>query len=314
MKKIYSQISSYIRANFQLSLYLATAFFVLVALWVNYTFDLEDGIIDQLPPMQRFFGMFLFHSVPYLVICLFLTLIKKESSWYRSAGFWIRLIIGFSILAFDRSLSIYSLFESYYSGIDLYYILRVANKTKSLITMVLPLIIMSLMVEKNNDTRLYGLKTTYFDAKPYFILLGLAGIAIVIGGFFKDIQEFYPRYLEVNGPRFAEKNSIPGWLNMLIYELAYGSDFISVELFFRGFLIVGMVRYLGPSVVLPMIVTYCFLHFGKPLTESVSSLFGGYILGIISLNSKSIWGGVLIHVGIAWLMELVGYIFRALPS
>ena len=80
--------------------------------------------------------------------------------------------------------------------------------------------------------------------------------------------------------------------------------------FFRGFLIVGMVRYFGPQVVLPMILTYCFLHFGKPLTESISSLFGGYILGIISLHSKSIWGGVIIHVGIAWLMEIVGYLFR----
>jgi hypothetical protein len=56
-----------------------------------------------------------------------------------------------------------------------------------------------------------------------------------------------------------------------------------------------------------MIATYCFLHFGKPISESISSVFGGYILGLIALNSRNIWGGVFIHVGVAWLMEFFGW-------
>ena len=57
-----------------------------------------------------------------------------------------------------------------------------------------------------------------------------------------------------------------------------------------------------------MIATYCFLHFGKPVTETLSSIIGGYILGIIALKNKNIWGGVMVHVGVAWSMELFGYL------
>jgi len=32
------------------------------------------------------------------------------------------------------------------------------------------------------------------------------------------------------------------------------------------------------------------------------------VLGIISLNSRNIWGGIFIHLGVAWLMELFGWL------
>ena len=76
------------------------------------------------------------------------------------------------------------------------------------------------------------------------------------------------------------------------------------------FLIFAFLRTLGGYAVLPMIATYAVLHFGKPLTEAVSSVFGGYLLGILSYNTRSVWGGIMIHMGIAWLMELFGYLHR----
>ncbi|HKK39955.1 MAG TPA: CPBP family intramembrane glutamic endopeptidase, partial [Cryomorphaceae bacterium] len=110
----------------------------------------------------------------------------------------------------------------------------------------------------------------------------------------------------------AESLSIPEWRVVALYEFFYGLDFISTELIFRGFLILGMHKYLGPYVVYPMVVSYCVLHFGKPLTEAISSIFGGYILGIIALYHRNIWGGVIIHVGVAWGMEIIGYLHRVL--
>ena len=49
------------------------------------------------------------------------------------------------------------------------------------------------------------------------------------------------------------------------------------------------------------------LHFGKPLGECISSVFGGYILGVIALYSRNIWGGVVLHMGVAALMELAAF-------
>ena len=53
---------------------------------------------------------------------------------------------------------------------------------------------------------------------------------------------------------------------------------------------------------------YMAIHFSKPLGETASSLFGGLILGVISYHSKSIYGGLFVHIGIAWCMELIGFL------
>jgi len=95
-----------------------------------------------------------------------------------------------------------------------------------------------------------------------------------------------------------------------MFELFYGLDFFSTELYFRGFLVLAFVRWLGPAAILPMAVFYVTIHFGKPLGETISSFFGGYLLGIFAYYSRSIWGGVLVHIGLAWLMELAGGVVR----
>ena len=90
----------------------------------------------------------------------------------------------------------------------------------------------------------------------------------------------------------------------MFFELIYGMDFLSVELLFRGALIIGMTKVLGKEAVLPMVAAYVFIHFGKPAGEAISSFFGGFILGIHSYYKKNIFAGIIIHVGIAWMMEI----------
>jgi membrane protease YdiL (CAAX protease family) len=101
---------------------------------------------------------------------------------------------------------------------------------------------------------------------------------------------------------------VPEWVTVAGYEIAYALDFITVEFLFRGFMVIGLMSMIGRGAVLMMAVTYCFLHFGKPPVEAISSIFGGYILGVIAYETKSIWGGIVIHVGIALSMEIAAYI------
>jgi len=42
-----------------------------------------------------------------------------------------------------------------------------------------------------------------------------------------------------------------------------------------------------------MVVAYASIHFGKPLGETIPSVFGGYLLGVLALYTRSIWGGLL---------------------
>jgi len=309
MRKILLACKDHLRHTVHPVWFITFTAITVIFIWMNYTYDIEDDVIDRMDGLYRVLGMFLFHGIPFLITALILSARLPDNKWFQKRGFWIRFCIGFLILSMDRSLHI----GSWLSGIDYAdraFVNSFLKRMISLLTSVLPLVLVSFMLEKEAPGRGYGLWVRKFDVKPYLILLLLAGIGISIGGFFEDIKEYYPRYLELGGPEFARRRDIPQFLNLVIYEIAYGIDFISVEMFFRGFLIYSFTRYFGPYVVFPMILTYCFLHFGKPMTEAISSLFGGYILGVISLNSKTIWGGVLIHVGIAWLMELIGYLFR----
>ena len=97
-------------------------------------------------------------------------------------------------------------------------------------------------------------------------------------------------------------------MTLAIYEVFYMSAFIVVEVLYRGVLIFTMVRFLGKYAVFPMIVVYCLLHFGKPLNETISSFFGGFVLGVLAIQGKNIYGGIAIHMGIALLMEIFVYI------
>ncbi|MBK8951734.1 MAG: hypothetical protein IPM85_04820 [Chitinophagaceae bacterium] len=71
--------------------------------------------------------------------------------------------------------------------------------------------------------------------------------------------------------------SIPVW-KKIVYELSYGSDFFTIELFFRGFLVLAFAKWAGKDAILPMACFYCTIHFGKPMAECISSFFGGLIL------------------------------------
>jgi uncharacterized protein len=50
-------------------------------------------------------------------------------------------------------------------------------------------------------------------------------------------------------------------------------------------------------------VPYCMIHYGKPMTETLGAIGAGIILGTLAMRTRSIWGGVVIHVGVATMMD-----------
>jgi hypothetical protein len=122
-----------------------------------------------------------------------------------------------------------------------------------------------------------------------------------------DFQVMYPKFLHLSW--FAEGNGKA--MDKLLYELSYGSDFVSVEFFFRGFLVLAFVKWAGKNAILPMAMFYCTIHFGKPMGECISSFFGGLLLGVITYHTRTIWGGLIVHLGIAWMMEVAGYLVQS---
>lgn len=309
MRKVIGYLLDYHRERFEWRLYVTIAIFLATCLYVNYLLDFEDDYIDAYygePVMWLW--MFLFQLVPYLVVCLILLAFGKVDDWTKNGHFWLITLVGFSLLAFDRSFYADLYLKAHLSPAIFHFVAKCLRPVSSLITIMIPLLLVYFVVEKDGNPKTwYGLSLRKFDLKPYAFMLLSMSLIIGAGSFMSDIQNHYPRFMHARMEPFLTETLWPKWLAVAVYELCYGADFISVELFFRGFLIFAFTRILGPYAVLPMATTYCFYHFGKPLGEAIGSAFGGYILGIISLYSRNIWGGIMIHLGIAWLMELFGW-------
>jgi len=105
----------------------------------------------------------------------------------------------------------------------------------------------------------------------------------------------YPFY------RLANRSHFDLWA----WEALYAAQFVSLEFFFRGFLLQGLRRALGANAIFVMIVPYCMIHYGKPMAETFGAIGAGLILGTLAMRTRSIWGGVLIHIGVATTMDVL---------
>lgn len=93
------------------------------------------------------------------------------------------------------------------------------------------------------------------------------------------------------------------WPTLLWWEPMYFAQFFALEFFFRGFMLHGLAPQCGRMSVLIMTVPYTMLHFGKPMPETLAAIAAGMLLGSLSLKSRSIFLGALIHCSVALSMD-----------
>jgi uncharacterized protein len=117
-------------------------------------------------------------------------------------------------------------------------------------------------------------------------------------------QAKYPFYKPFPGEPF--------WPRLWIWEMAYICQFFALEFFFRGFMLHGLRQRLGIYAVFAMTVPYCMIHYGKPMTETFAAIGAGVILGLMSLKTRSIWFGALLHVAVAMSMDFLALWHRGL--
>ncbi|HXB33334.1 MAG TPA: CPBP family intramembrane glutamic endopeptidase [Puia sp.] len=150
-----------------------------------------------------------------------------------------------------------------------------------------------------------GLTTKGFHAGPYLSLLLVLVPLVALASTRPDFLRVYPKVRTID---FMNGAPGPLWIWRTGYELSYGLDFLSIELFFRGLLVIGLVRYAGEKAILPMAAFYCTVHFGKPLGECITSFAGGLALGVLAYRTRSVLGGLVVHLGLAWMMEGISFL------
>ena len=148
----------------------------------------------------------------------------------------------------------------------------------------------------------YGLTPHgFFKHLPIYLLLFLpVAVGTFVVSFSDSFQATYPFY---HNPHYI-------W-DMLLWDFLYCVQFFGLEFFFRGFLVHSMKYKMGSSAVWLMVIPYLMIHFTKPAPEAFGAIIAGTVLGVLSLRTCSIWGGVFIHCMVAIMMDWLSLWHRA---
>jgi hypothetical protein len=300
MREIIGYIRSYFFSVNKKLLFLCSLQTAILVL-LNYHNDLEWWLTSrQIYAWPGFSGHYILFATAFILPYLFYWLIEKENPFVNKP-FIALLVVAPAIFSLKMALNTYLPFSDneywneYWNQVY-YWPVRL-------------LIILSILFLAwrtfDSDQPFYGVSTKKLKWKPYFFMLLFMVPLIAAASTQNDFLAVYPKLKSL----FQFDHNIHlSWLHKLLFELSYGSDFIGIEIFFRGFLILAFIKWVGKDAILPMACFYCTIHFGKPLGECISSYFGGMLLGIVVYNTRSIYGGLMVHLGIAWLMEIGGFI------
>lgn len=249
----------------------------------------------------NFAGYYLLYFIPFATAFVLQLFFYNNCSYWRSKWFWAILLLAPAFFSFRVNFHFH---ETVFAGIWNGDILKYWNKCLGWVIRVfivlVPVWIVWFIKDKNNQL-FYGARALD-SARPYLLMLLCMLPLIALASTQNDFLHMYPKAKFLSTLDVDHKNA-----RYFLYELCYGFDFISIEFFFRGFLILSLAKICGTHCIIPIACFYCSIHFGKPMGEAISSFWGGILLGIVSFNTGSIWGGLMVHLGIAWLMELGGW-------
>jgi membrane protease YdiL (CAAX protease family) len=146
------------------------------------------------------------------------------------------------------------------------------------------------------------LRSYHVSVRGFFRHLWIYGVMfvafspiVIIASLSDSFRTTYPFY------RLANRSHFDLWS----WEALYIVQFVALEFFFRGFLLQALRRALGANAIFVMMVPYCMIHYGKPMAETIGAIGAGLVLGTLAMRTRSIWGGVMIHVGVATSMDVL---------
>lgn len=307
IRHLFQEIIDFVKEDFNPWAYSWAAMLTAILLIVCYGYDgYNRFILPLFIDNIAWYTMPAFYLMLWYLVAIPDLLIRKEYGKLSDWRFWVKpaaFIILMSVAISYRVPIDWFSFDGF-TNTDTYFLRTCWIYFDGIILVFLPLTIYKYIFDRQ-IAGIYGLCRNKEYLNIYFIALLCLLPFVAVASFLPDFQNYYPRFR----PDYMEGAlSLPAWGLTAFFETAYGSDFITTEVFFRGAMVIGLASILGPRAVLPMTVFYCTVHVGKPCMESVSAIFGGYLLGILAYRTRHIWGGVCAHLGIAFMMEIMGLI------
>ncbi len=298
LRYVWRALWGFVKEDFNPVSYGLVAVFIVAGMVYNYRNDLEDTVIDSHYGKPYYALLYVaLYSVSWFGTLGILRLTEPKRIKALPARFYWLGLIGILLVCNEAGFYYHQWLEEPLFGLDIYFFRKVVSQLTSVLTIFLPMLLLYIFWLKGKMSGFYGIKAKGANVRPYVFMLLLMSVPVYLASLTEGFRQAYPTF-----QGFMDPAQHPDWV--WLYEACYGWDFIATELVFRGFLVIALAHAGGRTVVLPMVTTYCFLHFGKPVGECIGSIFGGYILGALALRTGNIWGGIFVHLGIAWLMEL----------
>jgi membrane protease YdiL (CAAX protease family) len=139
----------------------------------------------------------------------------------------------------------------------------------------------------------------------YGLCLAVVGPAMLLVSSQPDFGTYYPFY------HLASRS----WFDFGMWEAIYWVQFLSLELFFRGWILGALRKAMGAGAIFVMAVPYCMIHYGKPYLEAHGAIVAGIVLGSLAMRTRSIYSGFLVHITVAFSMDFLSLWRRgALPK
>jgi len=311
IKFLWQDFVAFVRADFEPLPYIYALTVIVFSIVIAYCTEFGASVVrGSIPFSNRYANSILMYSFLYFLVAVPMLIMQGR---YRSINKWHFYLKGFALTAMVGVCDIFSWFYyvdlSQFNFREMYYVSLFLWCTKGLVFQLPLLLILRLWIDRKVKG-LYGICRGNHLVKSYMWLYVIILPILIVTAFTPDFLAYYPICKPWNFGIDAALASeglfgLPVGINLLMLEMAYISTFFMVELVYRGAFVIGMGTAIARSAVLPMVAVYVALHFGKPVLETISAIFGGFALGALAYQSKHIWGGVIIHMGIAFAIEVI---------
>ena len=169
--------------------------------------------------------------------------------------------------------------------------------TQILSYLIVPLVVIRFIGLKPIDIG-WKFRGTSIHWKYYVALFAIAVPFVVVASTTAEFQERYPLFEVFRGQEGV-------WSDLRIWWIFYVLQFVAVETFFRGFLVLGLAKRFGHASIFIATVPYLMIHFVKPPAEALAAIIGGLVMGTLAYRTKSVWWGIALHLSVAALMDFL---------
>ncbi len=292
----------FVQDDFNWKSYSFIFLFLAALITFNYSIDFEDSFLDvNSTPVEGWIKYFLFYLVVYVISMLLMNKNQNVSTALQRPSFYFFLVLSIGFITAEINFNLYHFFSSEPISSNRYFNHKMRLRISESLFFASELILFGLLIGKARF-KLFGLGAMPKHLKTYLYFLLFMLPLIIWASQQNDFLESYPQ-LRI---KYFTLQEYPGYFKK--YEAFYLLNFIRTEWIFRGFMVLFFIKFFDKRSVILIAMIYCIFHFGKPMAECISSFFGAYFLGALAYQSKSIWGGVLLHMGIALLMDVTALI------